>query len=102
MYGLENVLVAAKHLVNGTTIYQDTTASEICHFHLLFDQHQIIYSNGSPSESLHIGDMARSALDQDSLNEIITLFPELADVNSDKKSTVLPVLKRYEATLMQT
>jgi|LGOV01.1.fsa_nt_gb hypothetical protein len=100
LFGLDTVLVAAKHLVNGKTIIQDTSASEVCYFHILFDRHQIIYSNGSPTESLHTGDVALSALDQSAFEEILTLFPELVDKTSAPRSTVLPVLKAYEARAM--
>jgi len=100
LFGLHTVLVAAKHLVNGETIIQDTSVSEVCYFHILFDQHQIIYSNGSPTESLHTGDVALSALDQSALDEIFALFPELADKSNAPRPTALPVLKAYEAKAM--
>lgn len=101
LFGLDTVLVAAKHLVNGKTITVDTSASEVCYYHILFDEHQIIYSNGYPSESLHTGDVALSALDQTALDEIFALFPELADKTVTSRSTILPVLKAYEVRAMQ-
>jgi len=100
LFGLDTVLVAAKHLVNGETIVQDTSVSEVSYFHILLDGHQIIYSNGSPTESLHTGDVALSALDQASIDEIFALFPELADKSSQTRSTILTVLKAYEAKAM--
>ncbi len=48
------VLVAAVHLVNGTTIRR-ATFGEVEYFHILLDQHQIIFAEGAPSESFFAG-----------------------------------------------
>ncbi len=100
LFGQEDVLVSAKHLVNEMTIRRDVTVAEVTYFHILFDSHQIVFSNGSPSESLHTGDMALSALDQETLSEILSLFPELAEKTPRGLQTVHPVLKAYEAQVM--
>jgi len=48
------VLVAAVHLVNGTTILR-APCEEVEYFHILLDQHQIIFAEGAPSESFFAG-----------------------------------------------
>ena len=49
-YGQEEVLVAAKHLVNDTSITRQE-GGMIDYIHLLFDTHQIVFGAGVPSES---------------------------------------------------
>lgn len=48
--GCAEVLVAAKHLVNDTTIRR-VTGGRVRYIHLVFDAHQIVFGQGVPSES---------------------------------------------------
>jgi len=100
MFGHDDMLVAAKYLVNGRSVIEDRSVTTVCYYHILFDHHQIVFSNGTPSESLHTGDMAMSALDKSALAEVLTLFPSLADRRADRNLAALPVLKAYEARAM--
>ena len=61
LFGLPEVLVPAKAFVGtpGIEVWADWTGS---YFHLLFDHHELIRSNGVISESLHPGEVALSAL----------------------------------------
>lgn len=78
MFGESEVLVAAKQLlvVDGVDIVQDM--AEVEYFHLLFDSHEIVMSNGAETESLFTGPQALKALGAAARREILTLFPELA------------------------
>lgn len=49
----------------------------VTYHHLMFETHQIIRANGFWSESLYPGKMALSSLHADSLQEVLTIFPEL-------------------------
>lgn len=77
LFGDQEVLVAAKHLVNDTTILQ-VAGGEVEYFHILFDTHEIIFAEGAPSESFHPGQQGWDALTQAARAEILTLFPEMA------------------------
>ena len=78
LFGEEEVLATAKSLVNDHSILRDE-GGEVEYFHILFDTHEIIYAEGAPSESFHPGEQGWKALDQATRDEILTLFPELAD-----------------------
>ncbi|MFQ5624653.1 MAG: Hint domain-containing protein [Paracoccaceae bacterium] len=83
MFGEAEVLAPAKALVNERTIRIDREAGEVEYFHLLFDCHQIIYTEALPTESFHPGAYSLRELDRATRAEIIRLFPELgADANS--------------------
>ncbi|GAA6175131.1 Hint domain-containing protein [Sulfitobacter pacificus] len=97
-FGQDEVLVAAKHLVNGDTIRQ-VQGGSVRYIHLLFDTHQIVFGQGIPSESYFPGH-ARATSDDAVAAETLGLFPQLAPAESDDWQTVRPVLKRGEAALL--
>ena len=77
MFGTDEVLVAAKQLlqVEGVDIAADIESVE--YFHMLFDRHEVVVSNGAETESLYTGPEALKALPPAAVEEIFTLFPEL-------------------------
>ena len=54
MFGEAELLVAAKDLINDTSI-RPADVGEVEYFHMLFDAHEIVFANGAPAESLHPG-----------------------------------------------
>ena len=95
LFGEPRVLVAVKHLVDGVNIYVDTDAPSVCYYHLLFERHEIVLSNGAPSESLHPGDMALDAMSPEGSREIHLLFPDLND-DLASRPTAHMILKQFE------
>ncbi|WP_324754500.1 Hint domain-containing protein [Roseovarius sp. Pro17] len=79
MFGVTEVLMPANKLVriDGINIVEDTT--EITYFHMLFDQHEIVFSEGAATESLYPGPQALAGLEPEAIEEIDYLFPELTD-----------------------
>lgn len=77
MFGTDEVLVAAKQLcqLDGIDIAEDLDS--VTYVHFLFDDHQIVFSNGAETESLFTGDVALNSVGPAALQEILTLFPEL-------------------------
>ena len=78
--GETEVLVPATHLVNDSTITR-MTGGEVEYFHLLFDQHELVFGNGCVSESFHPGQQGWSAFCEDTRQEILELFPDLLTSN---------------------
>lgn len=77
-YDLPEALVAAKHLTELPGIQQITPAGGVTYFHMLFDDHQVVLSNGAWSESLYTGPQAMHSLDREAKAEILALFPHMA------------------------
>jgi len=75
-FGEDEILVAAKHLLNGDTICR-VQVPQITYVYLLFDRHEVIFAEGAATESLHPGDYL---LRDDSRlrRDILSIFPELA------------------------
>lgn len=79
MFSCREVLVAAKHLceLDGVEIVEQSTG--VSYFHILFEKHEIVQSNGAETESLYVGPVALRSLDRDAVNEVLMLFPELME-----------------------
>ncbi len=99
LFGEECVLAAAKHLVNGNTIYQHQT-TEVEYFHMLFDQHEIVLAEDAHSESFHPGSYVIDKMEKETRNEIFEIFPELRDNASEYGPTARRTLKQYECILL--
>ncbi|GKY88557.1 Hint domain-containing protein [Sinisalibacter aestuarii] len=93
------VMVPAKHLVNGTTIRQENMP-HVRYYHLLFDQHEVIWGNRAASESFHPGMQGLGAIDAATRDELFTLFPELRANPNGYGQTARMVLRGYEARLI--
>ncbi|MEL7257604.1 MAG: Hint domain-containing protein [Pseudomonadota bacterium] len=78
MFGASEVLVPAIALTALPGIYIENDAQSVEYIHLLFDAHEVIFAEGAPSESLFTGPMALRAVKGEALEEILTIFPQLA------------------------
>jgi len=97
MFTDREVLVAAKHLVGipGITVAEDVT--EVTYFHLLFDRHQIVFSNGAPTESLFTGPEALKSVDEEQKREILSLFPEIEQIGGALENPVFSPARQLVA-----
>ncbi|MDJ0628798.1 MAG: Hint domain-containing protein [Rhodobacter sp.] len=77
MFGEHEVLVPAKSMVNDTAIRVDHTCQPIEYYHILFDRHEIVFTEGAPTESFHPGSFAMRELGDAARVELHKLFPEL-------------------------
>ncbi len=80
MFGAATVLVAAIKLTEMPRIEVDHAATQVDYFHLLFDNHEVIYAEGTPSESFFLGPETRKTVPSEAWEEITTLFPAVADL----------------------
>lgn len=80
MTGLDEVLIPAKKLLETEGIDIVDDCDEVTYVHFLFDQHEIVYSNGAETESLYTGAEALKALTAEARAEILGLFPELTEM----------------------
>lgn len=104
LFGTHEGLIPVKMLVghiDGIRVVHDTTAlaGGIEYFHIIFDKHQIIWSEGAETESFHPAERTISALDADTRTEFMRLFPEMVGALNFQMETARPVLKSFEARL---
>jgi len=99
MFGEEEVLTAALHLVNDSTIMRRTGAS-VTYLHILSDDHQIIGTHGLWSESFHPSAHAISGVSTQSRTELQQIFPELFVDAAPSHMTARRTPKSHEALLL--
>ncbi len=80
-FGSREVLVAATHLVGESGI-ERVYPREVTYIHILCDQHEVIRADGAWTESFQPGDMTLSGMDQAQRDELLTLFPALAEAHT--------------------
>ncbi len=76
LYEDQEVLAAAKHLVNNRGIAA-VQALGVTYLHILFDAHEIIRANGVWTESFQPADFSLGAIGNAQRTEILELFPDL-------------------------
>lgn len=78
MFGQSEILVAAKHLLAHPGIEAICPDEGVTYWHMLFDRHELVLSNGTWTESLFTGPYAMRNISYAARREIFSLFPELA------------------------
>ncbi|QYX57008.1 Hint domain-containing protein [Roseovarius sp. SCSIO 43702] len=99
LFGTAEVLVPAKGLIDGERVRRVDTCAPVEYFHVLFDDHQIIWTDGAPTESFHPGRHALNEMGDAVRNELLTLFPELSD-SGGYGETARSVLRPWEAAVL--
>ncbi|MEQ3671057.1 Hint domain-containing protein, partial [Pseudophaeobacter sp.] len=94
------VLVAAKHLT-GLAGVDAVETSSVTYIHFMFDQHEVVLSDGAWTESFQPGDQTLRGLDNAQRNEVYEIFPELkSEEGRESYSSARRSLKRHEARLL--
>lgn len=97
MFGEEEVLVAAKDLVNDCSV-RIMEGGEIEYLHLLFDAHEIVFAQGLATESFLPGPMVLNDFDAPVRDEVLALFPEIDRMTYDGYGPAARIgLKAHEA-----
>ena len=101
LFGEAEVLVAARDLVNDHSIMR-REGGEVTYVHLLFDRHQVVFSEGLETESFLPGPQTSSSFEADVVEEIYSIFPELdPETGTGYPTAARRTLKRYEAELLR-
>ncbi len=100
LFGEAEVLVAAKHLrIAAAAPAQPETVEYV---HLMLDRHDIVLSNGAPTESLFPGDTAIASLTDEARAEMERAFPEFAGNWAFYGPTARRTLTGHEAETLWT
>ena len=99
-FGEDEVLVSAKDLVNGTSV-QQVEGGSVTYCHILFDKHQVVWSDGLLTESFLPGPQTHKLFEKDIIDEICAIFPELNRLTGEGYSPAARrTLRGYEARLL--
>ena len=97
LFESSEVFVPARQLVGHAGVTIDMSERQITYFHLLFDTHEIVQSDGCWSESRFLGDIAHSAI---AAATGWHMEDEVCLEQMTHLRTARPVLKGYEVALL--
>ena len=101
LFGEAEVLIAARDLVNDRSVLR-REGGEVCYVHLMFDRHQVVFSEGLETESFLPGPQTTKSFEADIVDEICAIFPEMdPDTGKGYSPAARRTLKRYEAHLLR-
>ncbi|MGC1504896.1 MAG: Hint domain-containing protein [Sulfitobacter sp.] len=81
--GLTEALVPAKGLIRLRGVRQKLGCMDVEYIHLVFDQHEIIFAEGAPTESFFPGPVARRNVEIGVQQELTEIFPHLSPETRD-------------------
>ena len=94
------VLVAAKHLT-GLKGVDVVDVPNVTYVHFMFDQHEVVLSDGAWTESFQPGDHSLRGVGNSQRNEIFELFPELETmVGREDYLSARRTLKKHEVQMV--
>ncbi|MEZ5777461.1 MAG: Hint domain-containing protein [Paracoccaceae bacterium] len=100
LFGDAEVLVAAKDLVDGHAV-RISEGGTVDYVHLLFDKHQVVYSEGLPTESFLPGPQTTGSFENELVEELRALFPGIDPMTGEGYSPAARrALKAYEAKVL--
>ena len=94
-FGVPEVLVPAKGLLNGDRVHFCDTESGIAYYHILLEAHDVLWANGVPAESLYLGDQMSDAF----IREMSLLIPDLDELRQVQQMA-RPALSVAEARVL--
>ncbi|WP_172300424.1 Hint domain-containing protein [Pseudoruegeria sp. HB172150] len=100
LFSADEVLVAAKDMVNDHSILVDRQLREVTYVHLLLDRHSILFANGLETESFHPATMDLTAMDALQRDELADRVPGVATDPSVYGAYARRMLSRSEAAIL--
>jgi len=100
LFDAKEVLVPAKNLVNDVTIHR-VEGGVVEYFHMLFDQHEIVFAEGAASESFYPAQDVLDSVEQATKDEILILFPQLGLEGFKYGAPARACLQAQEAALLR-
>lgn len=100
MFGTNSVLLSAIKLCALPGISVVSAPCAATYFHLVFDQHEVVFAEGAPSESLFPGAQALATVGTKIQAEIKAIFPNLDTLHSTAISQYMIPKPKQQARLL--
>jgi len=100
LFGESEVLAAAAHLVNDHTVLRSAQVCEVTYIHLQCAAHEVLISEGLPSESFNPGPVVLRHMDRAAREELQALFPGQDLLDRAPFDAARRMLRRTEAALV--
>ncbi len=82
-FGSNDLLVRAKHaaeILGGKYARTHRSSTAVTYIHIMFEQHELVLAESSPTEAFYPGPMALRGLDPGCQSSLLATFPKLAHV----------------------
>lgn len=98
-FGVDAVLVPAVSFIgqNGVTL---RTGGTVTYHHFMFDQHELVFAEGSLCESFHPGHVGLRGMGSATREELFAIFPELKNDVTTYGPAALPEVRGREAVAL--
>ncbi|RYH04573.1 Hint domain-containing protein [Salipiger sp. IMCC34102] len=100
MWNTEEVLVAARDLIDGTTIRREPHQRDLSYIHLMLPRHEIVFANGVETESFHPAHAALGTLSDPDRTRLFAQMPELRQAPEAYGPSARRRLSRAEAAIL--
>ncbi len=100
LWGEDEVLVAARDLINGNGVCRDMAAKSVTYFHLMLENHHVLIANGVETESFHPAAAALETIDEDQRMRLYDVMPDLAYDPMTYGPMIRRALTKAEAALL--
>lgn len=101
LFNADEVLVAARDLVNDHSIHVDRSVREVTYIHLLLPSHQIVLANGVETESFHPASAALGQMEDVQLAGLLSCLPGAVSDPHDYGAYARRVLSASEAAILR-
>ena len=77
LFNTDEVLIAARDMVNDQSVIVDHAVREVTYVHLMLAEHQILWANGVPTESFHPANTSLSTIAAEQRAGLLEIFPDI-------------------------
>lgn len=99
LFGEQDVLVAAKHMVNGHSVTRQYCET-VTYVHMMLDSHQIVFAENVPTESFYATNYSIQSMDARAREAMFMAFPHLRGDVAAYGDTARRCLRGHEARLL--
>lgn len=101
LFGEDEVLAAARDLIDDISITREYGCSSVTYIHMLLPQHEIVFANGVATESFHPSSAEMDTLCQADRERLFIRLPELLCGTDAYGGFARRVLTKSEAAILQ-
>lgn len=77
LFNCDEVFVSASDLIDGVKVHVDRTVREVTYYHLLLDNHEVVFANGLETESFHPASAPAESIALEQRARLLERFPEI-------------------------
>ncbi|MAM62632.1 Hint domain-containing protein [Maritimibacter sp. UBA3975] len=100
LFGTNEVLVAARDLIDDRRVTRDRSVTSVTYIHLLLDRHEVVFANGLETESFLPEGEALDAVEDVQREQLLGAMPSLAQGADAYSAPARRLLTQAEAAIM--